>query len=128
MRAISLQGPYDEKIYRSTLLTKDLNHKVSGTIIRGTLNDPKHGSKTPSRQTVKTDSSGQSQSFVYQGTRSRLVRARPRARTVVPDEFTYRPRVPLRQRAHPRLSQRQALSCKRPWPNRLTSRPYCMSI
>jgi hypothetical protein len=42
---------------------------------------------------MKTDSSGQSQRFVYQWTRSRLVRARPRAGTVVPDEFTSRPRV-----------------------------------
>jgi hypothetical protein len=43
---------------------------------------------------MKTDSSGQIQSFVYQGTRSRLVRARPRAGTVVPDKFTSCPRVP----------------------------------
>jgi hypothetical protein len=42
---------------------------------------------------MKAYSSGQSQSFVYQGTRSRLARARPRAGTVVPDEFTSRPRV-----------------------------------
>jgi hypothetical protein len=42
---------------------------------------------------MKAYSSGQSQSFVYQGTRSRLARARPRARTVVLDEFTSRPRV-----------------------------------
>jgi hypothetical protein len=43
--------------------------------------------------TIKTDSLGQSQSFVRRGTRSRLVRARPRVGTVVPDEFTSRPRV-----------------------------------
>jgi hypothetical protein len=43
---------------------------------------------------MKTDSSGQSQSFVYQGTQSRLVRAQSRAGTVVPDEFTSRSRVP----------------------------------
>jgi hypothetical protein len=53
--------------------------KLSGTVIRGTPNTPKHGSKTPSEQTIKAYSSGQSQSFVYQGTLSRLARARPRA-------------------------------------------------
>jgi hypothetical protein len=42
---------------------------------------------------MKAYSSGQSQSFVYQGTRSRLARARPRTGTVVPDEFTSRPKV-----------------------------------
>jgi hypothetical protein len=42
---------------------------------------------------MKAYSSGQSQSFVYQGTRSRLARGRPRAGTAVPDEFTSRLRV-----------------------------------
>jgi hypothetical protein len=42
---------------------------------------------------MKAYSSGQSQSFVYQGTRSCLARARPRAGTGVPGELTSRPRV-----------------------------------
>jgi hypothetical protein len=42
---------------------------------------------------MKAYSLGQSQSFVYQETRSRLARARPRAGTMVSDEFTSRPRV-----------------------------------
>jgi hypothetical protein len=32
----------------------NLNIQVSGTIIRGTLNTPKHGWKTSSKQTVNT--------------------------------------------------------------------------
>jgi hypothetical protein len=71
-----------------------LNWFVSGTIIRGTPNTPKHGWKTSSEQTVKTDRHGSSQGLVYQGTRSRLAQARPRARTAVPDGFTPRPRAP----------------------------------
>jgi hypothetical protein len=67
---------------------------VSGTIIRGTSNTPKHGQKTSSGQTVKADKHGSSQGLIYQGTRSRLARARPRARTVARDGFTPRPRAP----------------------------------
>jgi hypothetical protein len=61
-----------------------------------------------------------------QGTRSRLARAQPRAGTVVPDEFTPRPRA-SKQRAHPRLARspaRAGFVMKQPWPNRLTNRPY----
>jgi hypothetical protein len=65
-----------------------------GTVIRGTSNTPKHGWKTSSEQTIKTDKHGSSQGLVYQGTRSRLARAPPRARTIVPDGFTPRPRAP----------------------------------
>jgi hypothetical protein len=53
---------------------------VSGTVIRGTPNTPKHG-------TVQVKASS------TQGTRSRLARAQPRAGTVVPDEVTSRPRA-----------------------------------
>ena len=67
---------------------------LSGTVIRGTSNTPKHGWKTSSEQTIKTDKHGSSQGLVYQGTRSRLARARPWARTVAPDGFTPRPRAP----------------------------------
>jgi hypothetical protein len=42
---------------------------------------------------AKTDGHGSGQDLVYQGTQSRLARARPRAGTVVPDEFTPRPRA-----------------------------------
>jgi hypothetical protein len=64
-----------------------------GTIIRDTPNTPKHGWKTSSEQTIKTDKRGSSQGLVYQGTRSRLARAWPRAGTVVPGGFTPRPRA-----------------------------------
>jgi hypothetical protein len=67
---------------------------LSGTVIRGTPNTPKHGWKTSSEQTIKADTHGSSQGLVYQGTRSRLTRAWPRARIVVPDGFTPRPRAP----------------------------------
>jgi hypothetical protein len=67
---------------------------LSGTIISGTSNTPKRDRKTSSEQTVKTDKHGSSQGLVYQGTRSCLTRARPRARTVVPDGFAPHPRAP----------------------------------
>jgi hypothetical protein len=67
---------------------------MSGTVIRGTPITPKHGWKTSSEQTVKTYKHGSNQGLVYRGTRSRLARAWPRARTVVPDGFTPRPRAP----------------------------------
>jgi hypothetical protein len=59
---------------------------VSGTVIRGTPNTPKHKlQRLMGTIQVKASST--------QGTRSRLARARPRARTIVPDEFTPRSRA-----------------------------------
>jgi hypothetical protein len=53
------------------------SHLLSGTAIRGTPNTPKHGWKTSSKQTVKIGKNGSKLSLIYQGTRSRLARARP---------------------------------------------------
>jgi hypothetical protein len=66
---------------------------LSGTVIRGAPNTPKYGWQPPSAQTAKADGRGSGQGLVYQGTRSRLTRAQPRAGTVVPDEFTPCPRA-----------------------------------
>ena len=41
---------------------------LSGTVIRGTPNTPKHGWKTSSEQIVETDKHGSSQGLVCQGT------------------------------------------------------------
>jgi hypothetical protein len=61
-------------ISRHVLSTfKSLTQVLLGTIIRGTPNIPKHGWKTSSEQTVKTDKHSSSQGLVYQGTRSLLV-------------------------------------------------------
>jgi methylthioribose-1-phosphate isomerase len=56
-----------------------LARALSGTVIRGTPTLLITAGKHIQSKTVKTDSSGQNQSFVYQETRSRLTRARPRA-------------------------------------------------
>jgi hypothetical protein len=87
---------------------------MSGTVIRGTPNTPKHGWKTSSEQTVKDDKHGSSQGLVYQGTRSRLARARPQAGTVVLDGFTPRPRASTgsgRTLGSPEAKLGQTLSC-----------------
>jgi hypothetical protein len=62
-----------------------------------------------------------------QGTRSRLVRAQPRAETVVPDEFTPHPRASSsngRTLDSPEAQLGAGFVVKQPWPNRLTNRPY----
>jgi hypothetical protein len=66
------------------------------------------------KQTAKTDKHGSSQGLVYQGTRSRLARAPPRAGTLVPDEFTPRPRTSSgsgRTLGSPEAQLGQTLSC-----------------
>jgi hypothetical protein len=60
------------------------------------------------------DKHGSSQGFVSQGTRPRLVRAQPQARTVVLDGFTPRLRASSgggRTHGSPKVQRRQALSC-----------------
>jgi hypothetical protein len=87
---------------------------LSGTVIRGTSNAPKHGWKTSSEQTVKTDKYGSIQGLICQGTRSHLARARPQAGTVVPDGFTPRPRASTgggRTLGSPEAKLGQSLSC-----------------
>jgi hypothetical protein len=52
-----------------------------------------------------------------------LIRAQPRAETVVPDGFTRSPEGPLSQQTHPRLARSPARTdfvVQRPWSNRLT--------
>jgi hypothetical protein len=83
-----------QNLQASTYTPFEARGLLSGTVIRGTSNTPKHGWKTSPEQIVKTDKHGSSQGLVYQGTRSRLARAWPRVRTVVPDGFTPRPRAP----------------------------------
>jgi hypothetical protein len=87
---------------------------LSGTVIRGSPNTPKHGWKTSSEQTVKTDKHGSSQGLVCQETRSRLSRAQPRAGTVVPGGFTPPPRASTGSRrtlGSPEAKLGQTLSC-----------------
>jgi hypothetical protein len=87
---------------------------LSGTVIRGTPNTPKHDWKTSSEQTVKADKHGSSQGLVCQGTRSHLARAQPRAGTVVPSGFTPRPRASTgsgRTLGSPEAKLGQTLSC-----------------
>jgi hypothetical protein len=88
---------------------------LSGTIIRGTPNAPKHGWKT----SLKANCKGWQErlkvkSFIYQGTRSCLARAQPQARTVVPNGFAPRPWVPSssgRTPGSPEAKLGQTLSC-----------------
>jgi hypothetical protein len=82
-----------QNLQASTYTPFEARGLLLGTVIRGTPNTPKHGWKTSSEQTIKTDKHGSSQGLVCQGTRSRLARARPRAGTVVPGGFTPRPRA-----------------------------------
>jgi hypothetical protein len=77
-----------------TKVLKNIINHLSGTIIRGTPSTPKYGWRTSLKQTIRTSKHGSSQGLVYQGTRSRLTRALPWARTVVLYGFTARPRVP----------------------------------
>jgi hypothetical protein len=61
-----------------------------------------------------TDKHGSRQGLVSQRTRPRLVRAQPRAKTIVPDEFMPRPRVPSVNRrtpVSPKAKLGQTLSC-----------------
>jgi hypothetical protein len=65
-------------------------------------------------KTAKTDKHGSSQGLIYQGTRSRLARARPQAGTVVLDGFTPRPRASSgsgRTLGSPEAQLGQTLSC-----------------
>jgi hypothetical protein len=60
------------------------------------------------------DKHGSRQGLVSQRTRPRLVRAQPRAKIVVPDEFTPRPRVPSVNRrtpVSPKAKLGRTLSC-----------------
>jgi hypothetical protein len=103
-----------QNLQASTYTPFEARGLLSGTIIRGTPNTSKHGWKTSSEQTVKTDKHGSSQGLVYQGTRSRLARAQPRARTVVPNGFTPRPRASSgsgRTLGSPEAKLGQTLSC-----------------
>jgi hypothetical protein len=102
---------------------------VSGTVIRGTPNTPKHGWKTSSKQTVKTGKHS-----------SKLKPHRPRDATSSrpspasgkngsPGRVHASPEDLLRQWAHPRLARGQARAnfvVQQPRPNRLiTDRIAC---
>jgi hypothetical protein len=66
---------------------------LSGTIIRGTPKTPKLSWYHHQRKLQRLMGTIQVKASSTQGTRSRLARAQPRAGTVVPGEFTSRPRA-----------------------------------
>jgi hypothetical protein len=67
---------------------------LSGTIIRGTPKSPKSQLVNPISTKLRRPDGGDSGQGSAQGTRSRLVRARPRAKTADPGGFTSCPRTP----------------------------------
>jgi hypothetical protein len=104
---------------------------LSGTVIRGTPNAPKHGWKTSSEQITKTDKHDSSQGLVYQGTRPHSSPASASGRNNSPGRIHASPEGLLRQWPHPRLAQSPAWAnfvVQRPRPDRLTNRPYRMLI
>jgi hypothetical protein len=104
---------------------------VSGTVIRGTPNAPKHGWKTSSEQTTKTDKHDSSQGLVYQGTRPHSSPASASGGNSSPGRIHASPEGLLSQWAHPWLARSPAWAnfvVQRPWPNCLTNRPYHMRI
>jgi hypothetical protein len=87
---------------------------LSGTVIRGTPTLLNMAGKHLQNKPQKTDKHGSSQGLVYQGTQSRLARARPRAGAVVPDRFTPRSRASSgsgRTLGSPEAQLGQTLSC-----------------
>jgi hypothetical protein len=54
-----------ENLQASARTPFEARELLSGTVIRGTPNTPKHGQKTPAEQTIKTDGRVLSQGFVY---------------------------------------------------------------
>jgi hypothetical protein len=78
---------------------------LSGTVIRGTPNTPKHGWKTSSKQTIKT---GKHNSKLKPHLPRDAISSRPRpaaGKNSSPGRIHASPEGLLRQRAHPRLAR-----------------------
>jgi hypothetical protein len=103
---------------------------LSGIVIRGTPNTPKHGQKTSSEQNhTRLIKHGSSQGHVCRGTRPHP--SPSLGGNSSPRRIHASPEGPLSQQAHPWLARSPARAhfvVQRPWPNRLTSRPYRMRI
>jgi hypothetical protein len=97
---------------------------LSGTVIRGTPNTPKHGWKTSSKQTVKTDKHN---SKLKPHLPRDAISSRPSptsGKNSSPERIHSSPEGLLRQWAHPRLARGQVRAnfvVQQPRPNHLTT-------
>jgi hypothetical protein len=109
--------------FRSPLLCS----LMSGTVIRGTPDPPKHGWKPPSAQAEEADGHDSGQGFVCsRDTISPHPSPAPGGNSS-PRRILASPEGLFKQRTHPRLARTPARAGfveKQLWPNRLTNRPY----
>jgi hypothetical protein len=124
------EGRRFEGLYKKVIKTTKASHHLSGTVIRGTPNTPKHGWKTSSKHTIKA---GKHSSKLKPHLPRDTISSRPSpasGKNSSPGRIHASPEGLLRQRAHPgspRLSSgklcRTATSAKSPY-----HRPYRMRI
>jgi hypothetical protein len=111
----------------STNIPFEARGLLSGTVIRGTPNTPKHGWQPPSAQAAETDGHDSGQGFVYPRD---AISSRPSPASggnCSPGRSYVSPEGLLKQWTHPRHARgptRAGFVEKQPWPNRLSNRPY----